>query len=126
MKRLSVVIANYNYERYVGTAIESALALQWEDVEVVVVDDGSTEGSQAGIERYGDRVEVLFTENAGQRVAANRGFARTTGDVVVFLDADDVLPPDLPTRLAEAWGPTVSKAQFRMQRIDEAGRPQGR
>jgi glycosyltransferase involved in cell wall biosynthesis len=125
VKRLSVVIANYNYDRYVAAAIESALALRWDDVEVVVVDDGSTDGSPAVIRRYADRVTVLMTENAGQRVAANRGYALTTGDVVLFLDSDDVLPPDLPIRLAEAWRPEVSKAQFQMQRIDEAGVPSG-
>ena len=125
MERLSVVIANYNYEHYVATAIESALALRWDDVEIVVVDDGSTDGSPAVIASYSDRVQVLFTENGTQRVAANRGYAMTTGDVVVFLDSDDVLPPDLPERLAEVWAPGVSKAQFRMQRIDEAGRSIG-
>jgi glycosyltransferase involved in cell wall biosynthesis len=125
MERLSVVIANHNYERFVGDAIESALALRWDDVEVVVVDDGSTDGSPAVIQSYSDRVQVLFTDNATQRVAANRGYAMTTGDVVVFLDSDDVLPPDLPSRLAAVWSPSVSKAQFRMQRIDESGRPIG-
>lgn len=125
MKRLSVVIANYNYERYVGDAIESALALRWDDVEVVVVDDGSSDGSVDIIGRYADRVQVLLTENATQRVAANRGYALTTGDVVIFLDSDDILPPDLPSKLAAAWASTVSKAQFRMQRIDEFGTPIG-
>jgi glycosyltransferase involved in cell wall biosynthesis len=125
VKRLSVVIANHNYERYVATAIESALDLRWDDVEVVVVDDGSTDGSVGVIQRYAKRVKILLTENATQRVAANRGFAMTTGDVVIFLDADDVLPADLPQSLAAAWGPAVSKAQFRMQRIDDAGAPIG-
>jgi glycosyltransferase involved in cell wall biosynthesis len=125
MKRLSVVVVNYNYERYVGAAIESALALEWDDVEVVVVDDGSTDGSRAVIEPYAGRVETLFTENATQRVAADRGYGLTTGDVVVFLDSDDLLPTDLAARLASVWTPSVSKAQFRMQRIDESGRPFG-
>ncbi|SDN55518.1 glycosyltransferase family 2 protein [Geodermatophilus sp. DSM 45219] len=124
-RRLSVVIANHDYERYVGAAIESALAVEWDDVEVVVVDDGSTDGSVEVIRRYADRVQVLETENAGQRVAVHRGYTRTTGDVVVFLDSDDVLPPDLAVRLAQVWGPTVSKAQFRMQRTTADGAPVG-
>jgi glycosyltransferase involved in cell wall biosynthesis len=125
MKRLSIVVVNHNYERFVGAAIESALAVKWDDVEVVVVDDGSTDGSRTVIEQYADRVETLFTENATQRVAANRGYGLTTGDVVVFLDSDDLLPPDLASRLTEVWTPSVSKAQFRMQRIDASGRPLG-
>lgn len=125
MRRLSVVITNHDYERFVGVAIESALALRWPDVEVVVVDDGSTDGSLEVIRRYAERVTVLATENGGQRVAANRGYALTTGDVVVFLDSDDVLPPELPERLAEVWAPSVSKVQFRMRRIDADGAPLG-
>ena len=93
MKRLSVIIANHNYEKYVASAIKSALDLRWNDTEVIVVDDGSTDGSRAVIEGFADRVKVLMTENATQRVAANRGFALSTGDVVVFLDSDDVFAP---------------------------------
>lgn len=126
MERLSVVVVNFNYERYIGYAIDSALAVEWEDLEVVVVDDGSTDGSRIVIESYADRVTTLFTKNATQRVAANRGFELTSGDVVVFLDSDDVLPPDLAVHLAAAWTPTASKAQFRMQRIDGSGEPIGR
>ena len=76
MRRLSVVITNYNYARFVGEAIDSALALDWDDVEVVVVDDGSTDESLQVIAGYADRVRVLATENSGQRVAANRGSQR--------------------------------------------------
>jgi glycosyltransferase involved in cell wall biosynthesis len=125
LKRLSVVIANYNYEFYVAAAIESALALQWDDVEIVVVDDGSTDNSVTVIEGYAGRVKILLAKNATQRVAANLGFAMTTGDVVIFLDSDDTLPSELPARLAEAWSPAVSKVQFQMQRADDAGRTLG-
>ncbi len=121
MKRLSVVIANYNYQQYIAETIDSALALEWNDLEVVVVDDGSTDGSPEVISRYADRVKVLLTENATQRVAANRGYAMSTGDVVIFLDSDDVLPSDLATRLAAVWTPDVSKVQFQVRRIDRAG-----
>ncbi len=125
MKRLSVIIANYNYAQFVAAAIDSALALRWPDVEVIVVDDGSTDESAEVISRYADRVTVLLCENGTQRVAVNRGFALSSGDVVVFLDADDVLPPDLPDRLSEVWAPTLSKVQFQMQRIDAGGRAFG-
>jgi glycosyltransferase involved in cell wall biosynthesis len=125
VKRLSVVIANYNYAHFVSYAIESALALQWPDVEVVVVDDGSTDDSADVIRRYADRATVCLADNGGQRVAANRGFALSTGDVVIFLDADDVLPPELPARLAAVWTPRLSKVQFQMQRIDRTGTPFG-
>ncbi|WP_375401448.1 glycosyltransferase [uncultured Amnibacterium sp.] len=121
-RRLSVIVSNYNYEQYVAQAIESALAVDWDDVEVIVVDDGSTDGSRAVIERYRDRVTVLHQENSTQRVAANRGFAASTGDVVIFLDSDDMLTPAIAREIAAAWRPGASKYQVQMARIDAEGR----
>jgi glycosyltransferase involved in cell wall biosynthesis len=125
VKRLSVVIANHNYAQYVGEAIDSALGMDWDDIEVVVVDDGSTDGSREVLAGYGPRITAEYTANGGQRAAVNRGFALSTGDVVVVLDADDVLPTDLPRRLDAVLRPSVAKVQFRMQRIDAAGRTLG-
>ncbi|WP_138734663.1 glycosyltransferase [Modestobacter excelsi] len=123
--RISVIIANYNYGAFVGQAIESALALDWDDVEVIVVDDGSTDDSREVIARFEDRVTVLHQENATQRVARNRGYAVSTGDVVIHLDSDDVLFPELPHELARVWRPGISKVQFQMLRIDEDGQSLG-
>lgn len=125
MRRLSVVIPNYNYERFVGEAIESALALDWPDVEVIVTDDGSTDSSLEVIRRYEPRITVLAGVNSTQRVAVNRALAVVTGDVVIILDSDDVLPPDLPEHLARAWTPETSKVQFLMQPIDADGNAAG-
>lgn len=121
--RFSVVIANYNYGRFVSRAIESALALEWPDVEVIVVDDGSTDNSRQVIEAYGDQIRSTFQENSGQVTANNVGFSVTTGDVVIFLDADDVLEPEIAGEIAAIWRDGVSKVQVQMQRIDEHERP---
>ncbi|PWJ55128.1 Glycosyl transferase family 2 [Quadrisphaera granulorum] len=123
--RLSVVIANYNYAHFLAEAIDSALALEWPDVEVVVVDNGSTDDSRDVVSRYSGRVTALHLEHGQQREAANAGFLKSTGDVVIFLDADDVLPPEAARRIAEAMGPRTSKVQLQMQRVDPAGRPLG-
>lgn len=125
MRTLSVVICNHNYARFLAESVESALALQWPDVEVVVVDDGSTDESLRVLNAYRDRVEVIATENRGQREAANLGFASSHGDAVVFLDSDDVLPPDLPSEVATRLVNGVSKVQFQMQRIDTHGKQIG-
>ncbi|MFW2513784.1 glycosyltransferase family 2 protein [Demequina sp. SO4-13] len=125
MRRLSVVMPNFNYEAFVGAAIDSALAVRWPDVEVVVVDDGSTDGSRDVIESYGTRITAIFQDNAGPRVACNTGFAASTGDVVIFLDSDDVLEPSVAQHIADAWGPGISKVQFPMTRIDRHGNPAG-
>jgi cellulose synthase/poly-beta-1,6-N-acetylglucosamine synthase-like glycosyltransferase len=125
MRRLSVVIPNYNYGRFVGSAIGSALALEWPDVEVIVVDDGSTDDSEAVIRTFGSRVTAIFQENSGPRVACNAGFATSTGDVVIFLDSDDVLDPLIAREIAAVWHSGASKVQVQMQRIDADGRAVG-
>lgn len=122
---LSIIIPNYNYAEFIADAIDSALALDWPDVEIIVVDDGSTDDSRAIIERYAGRVTPIFKANAGQAAACNAGFARSRGDVILFLDADDRLHPTLMRELAQVWHAGVSKVQFQMQIIDAAGRPTG-
>jgi glycosyltransferase involved in cell wall biosynthesis len=126
MKRLSIVIPNYNYGRFVAETVESALAVDWPDVEVVVVDDGSTDDSLAVLRGFGDRIVLVSQENAGPRAACNRGFAESQGDVVIFLDSDDVLEPSIAHEVAQVWRPGISKVQVQMRRVDGAGRPKGR
>ncbi|MGV8841562.1 MAG: glycosyltransferase family 2 protein [Bauldia sp.] len=86
--KLSVVIPFWNAERWLAVSIESALN-QDPPVEVIAVDDGSTDGGADVAARYGDRVRLIRQANAGASVARNRGFAAATGDYVVFLDCDD-------------------------------------
>src|SRR4051794_14443583 len=118
----SVVIDNYNYAAFVGRAIESALAQTWPHVEVVVVDDGSTDDSPAVIERYRDRITIVAKANGGQGSAVNAGVAASHGDLVAFLDADDELAPDAIARAAAALAPGVAKVHFRLEVIDAEGR----
>jgi glycosyltransferase involved in cell wall biosynthesis len=96
---ISVVITTYNYGRFVEQAIESVLAQQFprEEMEVVVVDDGSTDDTADRVRKYKGQVRYFYQENGGQASALNLGFAKVRGDIVVLLDADDFL---LPTRLA--------------------------
>lgn len=124
--RASIVIDNYNYEAYVAQAIESALAQDWPDVEVIVVDDGSPDASVQVIRRYADRVQVVAQPNQGQGSAYNAGFACATGDLVFFLDADDWLYPQAVRQVAACWRPGIAKVQFRLDMVDRNGRCIGR
>jgi Glycosyl transferase family 2 len=122
---VSIVIDNYNYERFVGKAIESALRQTYPRVEVVVVDDGSTDGSRQVIDRYRDRVVAVEQANGGQGAAVNAGFAASRGDVVIFLDADDELRPQAVERVARHFQPGVAKLHFRLDAVDTDGAPLG-
>ena len=88
--RISVVIPVYNGERYVAQAIDSILEQGHPDLELILVDDGSTDGTFAIVEAYGNRVRYVFQDNAGSSVARNHGCRLATGEFLAFLDADDL------------------------------------
>jgi len=119
---VSIVINNFNYARFLPQSIESALSQTHPRTEVVVVDDASSDGSPDVIRRYGDRVvAVLQKRNGGQGAAVNAGFTASHGDIVIFLDADDYLYPDAVARVASAWATGISKLQYRLHLVDDAG-----
>ena len=86
---VSVIIANYNYGRFLAEAIESVFIQTYHNFELIVVDDGSTDNSRDIIEFYGDRLITILQDNAGQGGAFNAGIARAKGEIICFLDSDD-------------------------------------
>jgi hypothetical protein len=122
---VSILVNNWNYAGYVGAAIDSALAQTHPQVEVIVVDDGSTDASREVIARYADRVRVIEQENAGQPAAGAAGLAAARGDIVMFLDADDLLFPGAAARVSSAWREGCSKVQFRLSLVGPDGRHTG-
>jgi len=119
--RISVVITCFNYARYVGQAIESALGQGYDAAEIVVINDGSTDGSLDVIMRYAAHLRVIDQPNQGWVHAYNRGFAESRGDVVIFLDADDVLDPGSLSAIALHWSPSCAKVQYDLRVIDANG-----
>ena len=124
---VDIVIANHNYGAFVGDAIESARAQDHPLVRTIVVDDGSTDESREVLRSYDGSVETILQENGGQASACNAGLARCEGDVVMLLDADDVLEPGAAAMVAAAFAadPDAVKVQFGMRVIDAEGRPTG-
>jgi glycosyltransferase involved in cell wall biosynthesis len=99
--KVSILINNHNYQQYVAAAIQSALNQTYSAVEVIVVDDGSTDGSRDVIAQFSDRVKTILKENGGQASAFNEGFAASQGDVICLLDSDDTF---LPTKVEAVVG----------------------
>jgi glycosyltransferase involved in cell wall biosynthesis len=99
---VSVVITTYNYARFLPGAIEGALAQTYPKIEVVVVDDGSTDHTREVVDAYASRgVRYVYQGNLGPGPARNRGLRETKGLLVAFCDADDVFMPDkIATQLA--------------------------
>jgi glycosyltransferase involved in cell wall biosynthesis len=110
MPALSVVIPTYNRATLVVEAVESVLAQQGAQPEVVVVDDGSTDGTRAALESYTGRIRYVHQPNAGMNAARNAGIRASSGEYVAFLDSDD------------AWLPFKAALQIAvMERVPDAG-----
>jgi glycosyltransferase involved in cell wall biosynthesis len=90
---VSIVTPSYNQAGYLEETIRSVLEQDYEPLEYVVVDDGSTDGSHEIAERYVDRLTLIRQANTGQPAAINRGFEHTSGELLGFLNSDDTLLP---------------------------------
>lgn len=99
---VSVIIPSYNYGRYVGQAVDSALAQSYPNQEVLVIDDGSTDDTKDRLHAYGNRIRYIHQQNLGLSAARNTGIREAKGDYLAFLDADDAFHPR-KTELQMAW-----------------------
>ena len=93
MPLVSVIMPCYNTARYIADAIESVLDQDYPNLELIVVDDGSTDSTRDVIAGYGSRLRLLEQQNQGAAVARNRGLSEARGDVIAFLDSDDLWLP---------------------------------
>jgi hypothetical protein len=123
--RVSVIVTAYNLAQYLPAALESALAQEppGGTIQIIVVDDGSTDNTQEVLAPYADRVEVIRQENGGLVKAVDTGLAAVRGDYVALLDADDEWPRDRLRRHAEILdaNPQVGLVHGDMEVMDADG-----
>ena len=121
--RISVVIPTYNRANYLAQAIDSVLAQTCGPVEIVVVDDGSTDDTRAVVRGYGERVRYVYTQNGGVAHARNVGTCLSRGEYVTYLDSDDVLYPymlELESGVLDRY-PEVGLVYAEMSAFDDDG-----
>ena len=125
---VSFVIPNYNHACYLGQAIASALAQTYPNVEIIVVDDGSTDDSRAVAGAFGDRIRCIYQQNAGLSAARNTGIRAAQGEYIALLDADDLVEPAYVERLlaALAEAPQAAGAYCGFRFVDQDNRPLNR
>ncbi len=100
---ISAIVPVYNTEKFVGRCIESVIAQTYSYWELILVDDGSTDGSLSVLKEFeakDSRIKVIHQDNAGPGLARNNGITHALGDYVVFIDSDDVIKPDYFERLS--------------------------
>src|SRR5688500_7731615 len=120
---ISIIISSYNYAPFLRDAIDSALQQTYLNKEVIVVDDGSKDQSPEIIKRYGNKIISILKENGGQASSMNAGFKVSKGDIIIFLDSDDILYKDAVENIVAAFqDPSVSKAHWMLDEINAAGK----
>jgi glycosyltransferase involved in cell wall biosynthesis len=124
---VTALINTYNYGRYLPFAINSVLNQTYPNIEIIVVDDGSTDHTPQVLAQYKDRVQAIRTENGGQAHAFNVGIPRARGELLMLLDADDVWLPDKVERMVAlaAMRPEAAMLYHRFQNINRNGKAVG-
>lgn len=123
-KKVSVIIPNYNYAQYVGQAIESVLNQTYTNIEIVVVNNGSTDNSLEILKRYGNKICLVDQENLGQSGARKSGLMHSTGDFIAFLDADDVWEPNKIGKQLLLFSSTTELVYCGIKRFNEGSQEQ--
>jgi glycosyltransferase involved in cell wall biosynthesis len=124
---VSIVIDNFNYADFLREAIDSALGQTYSGVEIVVVDDGSTDSSREIIATYGNRIVPVLKENGGQASAFNAGLQASHGGLVCFLDADDVLAATALERAVPHFAdPSIVKVHWPLWEVNASGTKTGK
>lgn len=117
---VSIIITNYNYDQFLQEAIDSALNQTYPHTEVIVVDDGSTDNSRDIIKSYGNKLFPVLKTNGGQASAFNAGFFASQGEIICFLDSDDIFAPEKVTKIVEVFSthPDISWCFHPLQIIE--------
>ncbi len=121
---VSVIIPDYNQAHFIRDAIDSVLRQTYNDYEIIVVDDGSTDDSSVVVAEYGDQVHYIHQPNQGLSAARNTGIAASRGQLIALLDSDDAWLPDYLVTMVTALGanPQAGAAYAGWQYMDSLGR----
>lgn len=125
--KVSVIIPNYNYEKFIAATVESVLAQTYENIEIIIVDDGSKDNSLEVLKQFGEKIRIIEQKNQGVSEARNNGVRNSTGDFVAFLDADDIWLPEKLQRQIEKFNSDaeIGLVHCSMTLIDPQDKPIG-
>ena len=123
MPKLSVIVPVYNTELYLDKCLESIVNQTFDDIEIIVVNDGSPDNSEGIIQKYirnyPNKIKYFKKENGGLSDSKNFGVEKATGEYITFVDSDDYIDHDLYLQLLECMNNQVDLIKFKFIRIDE-------
>lgn len=124
--RISVVTISYNQARFLRECIESVLSQNVPDIEYIIVDPGSTDGSREIIDSFGDRVTRVYEKDTGPTDGLNNGFARASGDVFYFINSDDFVLPNSFEKIVRQFetDPAIDVVLAGGIRVNDRGSPE--
>ena len=125
MKKISVIIPVYNTEKYLKRCLDSVIAQEYKDLELVLINDGSTDNSEQLINEYKTKYPELISyynkENTGVADTRNFGIKKAKGEYIMFLDSDDYIDTALLKNLEEYINKNIDLIKFKLQRVNEEG-----
>lgn len=125
MKKISVIVPIYNVEKYIERCIDSILMQNYENLELTLINDGSTDGVEEKInkylEKYPNIIQYIKKENSGLSDTRNIGMQKSTGEYIMFVDSDDYLEPNVLMRLIPYIEKDIELIKFKTQKVAENG-----
>lgn len=121
--RVSVCMPVYNAEKFLSQALESVFSQSYQNIEIICVDDGSSDGSLKILRQYSDRIHVIESTNQGAPHARNLAFEKSSGDVIQFFDADNMLDPEKIERQLKVMEETGADLVFCNKRVIKGDKP---
>lgn len=120
MPKFSIIMPGYNVEDYIKRAVDSVLNQTFDDYELIIVDDGSTDKTKEICDEFKDeKTKVIHKKNGGLSDARNEGFKKATGEYIIFMDSDDYWDKDLLKEINKSLGNNPDVVRFQIRTIDE-------
>ncbi len=121
MEKVSIIIPAYNAEKYIERCLKSVLAQKYENKEIIVINDGSTDKTEEKISKYINKIKYIKKKNGGLSEARNVGIEKATGKYIMFIDADDYIEKDLLKNLKPYIDEDIDMIKYKAKKVTEKG-----
>lgn len=125
MKKVSIIIPVYNGEKYIEKCLNSVLNQQYDEKEIIVINDGSTDKTEEVLKKYISKIKYFKKSNTGLSDTRNFGMDKATGDYIMFVDSDDYIEKDLLTKLKPYIDEDIELIKYKTKKVTETGKDLG-